>query len=203
MNIGHAHARPQRREWAAILPLLVLMVWMGIAPQTFLPSIGARTPQCFRQTKRQPGAQVKAPNTRQETAHAHGTNFIPTAAEYVRILPEIILDDRRCTLIMIIEAMLRGSAADRPYWRRRLHFRTARGALARRSSHMRQPGAAFQQMLDCRWIRDVLPRARNHRRQFWPSSAPVSICGGNGRRRRILRADPVLRRRPVHHGHRQ
>ena len=29
------------REWAAILPMLVLMIWMGVAPQTFLPSIGA------------------------------------------------------------------------------------------------------------------------------------------------------------------
>jgi NADH-quinone oxidoreductase subunit M len=28
------------REWAAILPLLVLMLWMGIGAQTFLPSIG-------------------------------------------------------------------------------------------------------------------------------------------------------------------
>ena len=32
-----------RREWAAMIPLLVLMVWMGTYPQTFLPSISAST----------------------------------------------------------------------------------------------------------------------------------------------------------------
>ncbi len=30
-----------RREWAAILPLLALMLWMGIGPQAFLPPISA------------------------------------------------------------------------------------------------------------------------------------------------------------------
>jgi NADH-quinone oxidoreductase subunit M len=29
------------REWAAILPLLALMLWMGIGPQAFLPPVGA------------------------------------------------------------------------------------------------------------------------------------------------------------------
>jgi NADH-quinone oxidoreductase subunit M len=29
------------REWAAILPLIALMIWMGIAPQTFLPVVSA------------------------------------------------------------------------------------------------------------------------------------------------------------------
>jgi NADH:ubiquinone oxidoreductase subunit 4 (subunit M) len=29
------------REWAAIIPMIVLMVWMGIAPQTFLPPVSA------------------------------------------------------------------------------------------------------------------------------------------------------------------
>ena len=32
------------REWAAMMPLLVLMVWMGVYTQTFLPPISARTP---------------------------------------------------------------------------------------------------------------------------------------------------------------
>jgi NADH-quinone oxidoreductase subunit M len=40
------------REWAAILPLIILMVWMGVAAQTFLPSIGAsQIPQCYRTQK--------------------------------------------------------------------------------------------------------------------------------------------------------
>ena len=29
------------REWACILPLIAVMVWMGIYAQSFLPSIGA------------------------------------------------------------------------------------------------------------------------------------------------------------------
>ncbi len=29
------------REWVAILPLLALMLWMGVGPQTFLPSVSA------------------------------------------------------------------------------------------------------------------------------------------------------------------
>jgi len=30
------------REWAAILPLLILMFWMGIYSQTFMPAISAQ-----------------------------------------------------------------------------------------------------------------------------------------------------------------
>ena len=30
-----------RREWAAILPLLALMLWMGVGPHMFLPPISA------------------------------------------------------------------------------------------------------------------------------------------------------------------
>jgi NADH-quinone oxidoreductase subunit M len=29
------------REWLAIAPLLLLMVWMGVAPMTFLPPVSA------------------------------------------------------------------------------------------------------------------------------------------------------------------
>ena len=29
------------REWARLAPLLLMMVWMGIAPQTFLPPVSA------------------------------------------------------------------------------------------------------------------------------------------------------------------
>ena len=38
------------REWAAILPLLLLMVWMGTFTQTFLPSIGAQNAQILSLT---------------------------------------------------------------------------------------------------------------------------------------------------------
>jgi len=48
------------REWAAILPLLVLMVWMGVAAQTFLPSISASNSKTLAMTKGSMEEQVKA-----------------------------------------------------------------------------------------------------------------------------------------------
>ncbi len=57
------------REWAAILPLLLLMVWMGTFTQTFLPSISAQNAQILRQATpnalaaglhgTEPGSEVK------------------------------------------------------------------------------------------------------------------------------------------------
>jgi len=40
-----------RREWAAILPMVALMIWMGVYAQSFLPSIGASTAKILEQTK--------------------------------------------------------------------------------------------------------------------------------------------------------
>jgi NADH-quinone oxidoreductase subunit M len=48
------------REWAAILPLLALMVWMGTFTQTFLPPISAQNAQILQQT--QPAAKVASLN---------------------------------------------------------------------------------------------------------------------------------------------
>jgi NADH-quinone oxidoreductase subunit M len=39
------------REWAAILPLVALMVWMGVASQTFLPPISATNAQIVERTE--------------------------------------------------------------------------------------------------------------------------------------------------------
>jgi NADH-quinone oxidoreductase subunit M len=39
------------REWAAILPLLALMVWMGVASQTFLPPISATNAQIVERSE--------------------------------------------------------------------------------------------------------------------------------------------------------
>jgi NADH-quinone oxidoreductase subunit M len=44
------------REWAAILPLLALMVWMGTFTQSFLPPISAQNAQILQQT--QPAGKV-------------------------------------------------------------------------------------------------------------------------------------------------
>jgi NADH-quinone oxidoreductase subunit M len=57
------------REWAAMLPLLVLMVWMGVAAQTFLPSISASNNQTLNQTQGSMVEQVQAAPAR-ETARA-------------------------------------------------------------------------------------------------------------------------------------
>jgi NADH-quinone oxidoreductase subunit M len=45
------------REWAAIVPLLILMVWMGTFTQTFLPSISAQNAQILQSTQT---SQVRA-----------------------------------------------------------------------------------------------------------------------------------------------
>ncbi len=39
------------REWAAIIPLVILMLWMGLYPQTFLPSISAQNAHMLEQVK--------------------------------------------------------------------------------------------------------------------------------------------------------
>ncbi len=47
-----AHHMPDlnRREWVALLPLLALMVWMGIGPQSFLPAVSASNAVTLKQT---------------------------------------------------------------------------------------------------------------------------------------------------------
>ena len=47
------------REMAALAPLLILMVWMGTATQTFLPTIGAANAQILEQSKINVEYQVK------------------------------------------------------------------------------------------------------------------------------------------------
>jgi NADH-quinone oxidoreductase subunit M len=73
-HASHRHSGLQMadmngREWAAILPLLILMIWMGVAAQTFLPSIGASNSAMLSTTKGSVEQQVKAAPV-QETAHA-------------------------------------------------------------------------------------------------------------------------------------
>jgi NADH-quinone oxidoreductase subunit M len=67
------------REWAAIIPLIVLMVWMGMAPQSFLPSIGASNARILEQSKMnvefqvnsEPSAPVKNAGQVQEAANGN------------------------------------------------------------------------------------------------------------------------------------
>jgi NADH-quinone oxidoreductase subunit M len=57
------------REWAAILPLLILMVWLGTATQTFLPSIGAANARILEQSKVRLEIRVQTPPALKELAH--------------------------------------------------------------------------------------------------------------------------------------
>jgi NADH-quinone oxidoreductase subunit M len=47
------------REWAAVTPLIVMMLWMGIYSQTFLPAVGRSTSAILEQTKMNVRFQVK------------------------------------------------------------------------------------------------------------------------------------------------
>ena len=38
------------REWAAVLPLIVMMVWMGVYSQSFLPPVSRNTARVLEQT---------------------------------------------------------------------------------------------------------------------------------------------------------
>ena len=60
------------REWAAILPLLALMVWMGTFTQSFLPPISAQNAQLLQQTKSGGRALAAAGlQSRSEASNAH------------------------------------------------------------------------------------------------------------------------------------
>ena len=76
-HVSHEHSGQDMpdmtgREWAAILPMIVLMIWMGVAPQTYHPSIGASNAAMLSTTKGSREQQVKTTTdiTAQETAHA-------------------------------------------------------------------------------------------------------------------------------------
>jgi hypothetical protein len=65
----HTHGAPHThwhmpdmnvREWAAILPLLVIMLWMGVKAQTFLPSISASNAKALSLTQGSMEQRVKS-----------------------------------------------------------------------------------------------------------------------------------------------
>ncbi len=39
------------REWAAVIPLVAMMVWMGVYSQSFLPPVGKTTARVLEQTQ--------------------------------------------------------------------------------------------------------------------------------------------------------
>ncbi len=50
-SLSHHMPDLNGREWAAILPLLLLMVWMGTYTQTFMPAISAQNTRILEQSK--------------------------------------------------------------------------------------------------------------------------------------------------------
>jgi NADH-quinone oxidoreductase subunit M len=58
------------REWAVMVPLVAMMVWMGVYTQTFLPSVGKATAHVLEQTQINVPFQVKAQPVSREVANA-------------------------------------------------------------------------------------------------------------------------------------
>ncbi len=68
-SLSHHMPDLNGREWAAILPLLVLMVWMGSFTQTFMPAISAQNARILDQSKERVAQSPPAPLVR-EVANA-------------------------------------------------------------------------------------------------------------------------------------
>jgi NADH-quinone oxidoreductase subunit M len=60
-SLSHHMPDLSPREWAAMLPLLVLMVWMGSFAQTFLPSISVQNAAILGQTRKLAVERVAVP----------------------------------------------------------------------------------------------------------------------------------------------
>jgi NADH-quinone oxidoreductase subunit M len=61
------------REWAAVLPLLIMMVWMGVYSQSFLPPVSKNTARVLQQTNVNVSYRVQTPakSDSVEVARAH------------------------------------------------------------------------------------------------------------------------------------
>jgi len=59
------------REWAAIVPLVILMVWIGSFAQSFLPSISVQNASIFEQTKKLRTERVAIPARTAEVSRAN------------------------------------------------------------------------------------------------------------------------------------
>jgi NADH-quinone oxidoreductase subunit M len=60
-SVTHHMPDLNAREWAVIVPLLVLMVWMGSFAQTFLPAISVQNAAILEQTKKMEVQRVAIP----------------------------------------------------------------------------------------------------------------------------------------------
>jgi NADH-quinone oxidoreductase subunit M len=71
-SLSHHMPDLSTREWAAILPLVILMVWMGTFAQSFLPSISVQNTAILEQTKRLRVERVAIPD--RQTAEVSRAN---------------------------------------------------------------------------------------------------------------------------------
>jgi NADH-quinone oxidoreductase subunit M len=62
-KVKHHFSDLSPREWAIIVPLIALMVWMGIGSQTFLPSVRASNDQTLNLVLKTYNARKAAPQT--------------------------------------------------------------------------------------------------------------------------------------------
>ena len=49
------------REWACVIPLVVMMVWMGVYTQTFLPAVTEANAKILEQSKGNVPLRVSLP----------------------------------------------------------------------------------------------------------------------------------------------
>jgi NADH-quinone oxidoreductase subunit M len=71
-SLSHHMPDLSTREWAAILPLVILMVWMGAFAQSFLPSISVQNTAILEQTKKLRVERVAIPD--RQTAEVSRAN---------------------------------------------------------------------------------------------------------------------------------
>jgi NADH-quinone oxidoreductase subunit M len=72
-DVEHHMFDLNKREWAAILPLIVMMVWMGVYSQSFLPPVSHNTALVLKQTNVNVSYRVQSPvkSNSVEVARAH------------------------------------------------------------------------------------------------------------------------------------
>jgi NADH-quinone oxidoreductase subunit M len=66
------------REWAAIAPLLILMVWMGSFSQSFMPAISVQNAAILKQTEKLPSERVAIPYAQPDLLSRDGQGAVVT-----------------------------------------------------------------------------------------------------------------------------
>ena len=61
-SLAHHMPDMSNREWAAALPLLIFMVWMGVYPQSFLPPVSEQNARILELSKPRGNANALIPN---------------------------------------------------------------------------------------------------------------------------------------------